>query len=61
MKCPECQKKGDKSEIYIGMSTRTLLGWQQYYDKDGILHDKDPNHTTTEYECSKGHKWKDIK
>ncbi len=55
--CLECQKLGKRSLIYIGMSTRTLLAWQPYYDEDGVLHDNDPNKTTTHYSCSEEHKW----
>lgn len=60
MRCPECEREGKKSKVYVGMSTRTLMGWQPYYDEDGKFHNDDPNHTTTEYDCSNGHKWKEI-
>ncbi len=58
--CPECQELGKRSFVYIGMSTRTLLSWQSYYDTDGILHDDDPNKISTHYSCSEGHRWTEV-
>ena len=55
MICPICKAEGEKSTIHVGMQTRTLMGWTPYYDEDGVLHDKDPNWTTTSLSCSRGH------
>lgn len=58
MKCPECQKDGEKSKVYVptcGM--RTLMGWQSFWDEDGNYHSHDLNTTTTIYSCSRGHEW----
>ena len=57
MKCPECVKEGERSCVYPGMSTTTCMGGQRYYDEDGRLHVHDPNVTTSEFSCSRGHKW----
>lgn len=58
--CPECKKKGLKSKVYIGSMTSTLMAGSQYYDEEGNYHYNDPNHTTTYYSCSNGHKWSEI-
>jgi hypothetical protein len=57
MQCKECQESGRTSRVYPGLSTRTMMGWQPYYDEAGVLHNEDPNKTTTHYSCSNGHKW----
>jgi hypothetical protein len=57
--CPECQKLGLKSKVFIGGCTSTLLNCGSgYYDEDGDYHPPDPCNTTTcEYTCSNGHTW----
>lgn len=55
--CEQCQKENLKSKIFILGSSRTLLGWAPYYDEEGNYHNKDPNKTTTHYQCNNGHKW----
>ena len=57
MKCPECQKQGLKSKVYVGSSTTTLLAFQPYYDEEGNYHYDDPNTIYTSYSCSNGHSW----
>lgn len=59
MKCPECQKEGNTSLVYPGMSTTTDMYYQPYYDEQGNYHDNDNNSVTTEYTCSNGHTWKE--
>lgn len=54
-RCPICQRMGVKSKVYVGGSYRTLIGWEIYYDENGVLHDEDPNITSTSYTCSNGH------
>ncbi len=61
MKCPECVKQDKKSQVYPGISTTTCMGWQTYYDEDGMFHSHDPNWTTTGYACSEGHEWTESK
>ena len=55
--CLECKKQGLKSKVYPGGSTTTLMYCQPFYDEEGNYHHHDYNTTTTEYSCSKGHKW----
>jgi len=57
MICPECQKEGKKSIVFIGVSSTTLLAVTPYYDEEGRFHFDDPNTTTTQYTCSNGHVW----
>lgn len=62
MICQKCKDEGLTSRVYIGMSTRTLMGKPpDYYDEQGkLVVAKDPNRTTTEYSCSNGHKWIEV-
>ena len=60
MKCPECQKKEEKSIVTIGQSETTLMYCSPFYDEDGNEHNHDMNDTTTYYSCSKGHAWSEI-
>ena len=57
MKCPECEKAGEKSCVYPQGSSRTMLMGCEYYDEEGRYHQHDPNVTTTGYRCSNGHEW----
>lgn len=57
MKCPECQKEGKTSRVYVGATSSTLMGFAPYYDEEGNHHHNDPNIRTTEYRCSNGHRW----
>lgn len=58
--CPVCQKKGLKSKVYYKYSTRTLMGWETYWDEEGNYHNEDPNYTTHYFRCSLGHEWHEI-
>ncbi|MCK4446980.1 MAG: hypothetical protein KAW56_07855 [Candidatus Marinimicrobia bacterium] len=58
--CPVCQKKGLKSRVYYKYSTRTLMGWETYWDEEGNYHNEDPNYTTSYFRCSLGHEWHEI-
>lgn len=60
MKCPECERSGDKSTLSIGASLTTAMYTQDYYDEEGVLHRHDPNRHETEYSCSNGHSFKKI-
>jgi hypothetical protein len=56
--CPQCAKEGNAPEwIRTESSTRTLMGYETYYDKDRRYHCHDPNRTMTRYSCSMGHEW----
>lgn len=57
LKCHECVESGQKSEVYPGSGSVTCLGWQPYYDKDGVYHSHDPNWHSIRYTCSQGHSW----
>ncbi|GAH86400.1 unnamed protein product [marine sediment metagenome] len=57
MRCPECEKNGLKSKVYVGTSSTTLLASYPYYDEEGNYHCDDPNTITTSYSCSNGHSW----
>ncbi len=59
MKCPECVSDGKKSIVYPGSSSTTLMGYQTYYDEDGVFHKHDPNDVQSNYSCSNGHQWID--
>lgn len=59
MICPECEKLGLKSMVFVGSSTITCLMYQHFYDEEGREHFHDPNMTTTHYSCSNGHSWID--
>lgn len=57
MKCPECVETGERSRVYSGGSTSTAMGWQPYYDEDGIYHAHNPNRLTASFTCSNGHEF----
>ncbi len=57
MKCQECISEAKKSQVRIGASTSTLMGYQPYYDEDGVFHSHDSNWNVTSYSCSRGHRW----
>lgn len=57
MKCPVCEKSGQKSKVFPHGGTSTLMYYQPYYDEDGIYHHHDMNNHTQYYSCSNGHRW----
>ena len=57
MICPECQKQGLTSKVFIGISTATSVYPPPFYDEEGRRHKHDPSTIITEYYCSKGHNW----
>jgi hypothetical protein len=57
MKCPECEKEGERSCVYDLGGRTTLMGWMPFYDEDGRYHSHDLNETTHSYRCSRGHYW----
>lgn len=59
MKCPRCIEESQKSKVYVGISTSTLLHSPPFYDEEGRFHYHDPNTTTTHYSCSNDHDWQE--
>ena len=57
MICSTCRPEGEVSRVYVGSSWTTLMGGCSFYDEQGRFHDHDPNTTTIEYRCSRGHRW----
>lgn len=57
MQCVKCKTEGKRSQVYPGMCAVTCMGFQTYYDEDGMFHSHDPNWYTTDYKCSEGHEW----
>lgn len=58
MLCPQCQEQGERSKVYAGMVSRTLMGGgERYWDEDGVLHAHDPNKSSKSFWCSKEHHW----
>lgn len=61
LKCPECEKTGQKSTVTGGdYCTKTMLYCPSYYDEDGKYVANNCNTCTCGYECSNGHKWSDL-
>lgn len=58
MECPVCVGTGQTSEVQEPPRvTRTTAHSEPYLDDHRAVHEHDPNKTTSEYECSKGHRW----
>lgn len=58
MRCPFCVEEGERSIVNVpGYSTRTLMMGHSFYDEDGRLHSHDPNVSSADYSCSRGHRW----
>lgn len=57
MICKECHAEGKKSTVREGMSMRTAMYFQPYYDEEGRHHHHDANVTTHDFKCSNGHEW----
>jgi hypothetical protein len=56
--CETCATEGQKSIVTSGGACTTLMGFQSYYDEEGVFHSHDPNRTTADFRCSRGHAWK---
>jgi hypothetical protein len=59
MICEECKKENQKSIIEVGLTATTAMYCAPFYDEEGVLHQHDRNVRTTEYSCSRGHRWKE--
>lgn len=58
MICPICKREETRSTVYDpGYGASTAMMVQRYWDEDGKLHIHDPNHHSTEFHCSLGHRW----
>lgn len=54
-RCPVCRTHKLKSIVQEYGCISTLLASSAYYDTAGHFHLHDPNSTTCDYHCSKGH------
>lgn len=62
MKCAECEKAGLKSIVNVpNGSFSTCMMEHRFYDEDGRYHFHDPNRRTSEWSCSNGHRWVDVR
>lgn len=66
MKCPRCVREGKRSKVTQHISLPAVLKVplfrQKQWDEDGNpIPQITPNHKTTEYSCSNGHSWKEIR
>lgn len=58
MKCFYCVQQGDKSTLrVISGYVSTDLAVDEFWDEEGNSHRHDPNTTTAEYQCSRGHRF----
>lgn len=57
--CPECQKEGRSSTIRCLGQSSTLMGYDPFYDEQGIYHIHDPNIITRAFKCSNEHQWEE--
>lgn len=56
MKCPECVKLGQRSQVRGGEGTVTShLLVDRFWDEEGATHVHDPNVITSYFDCSEGH------
>lgn len=57
MKCPECDRTGQRSKFYMPDSYASTLmgGSQSYYDEDGHQHYHEVNSSRGQAHCSTGH------
>lgn len=57
MKCPECERTGQRSQLYMptGYSSTLMGGSQIFYDEDGHRHYHEVNTSHGQAHCSNGH------
>ena len=60
MICEQCKETGQRSRVYPGGSTSTLMMAHPYYDEDGVYHENDPNISTQYFSCSNRHRWSSV-
>ena len=61
MICEQCKEEGKKSKVYVGLTKKTTITWIPYYDEEGRYVNADPNVTTTEYACTNGHDFQEVR
>ena len=60
IKCPDCQKEGNRSRVYCLEASKFLGPDDEFWDEDGRYHEhlyKYLDVSVTEYECSNMHRW----
>ena len=57
MICDQCRCAGQRSRVYPGQMSTTLMASSPYYDEDGNYVHVDPNTTTEHFRCSNGHRF----
>lgn len=57
MKCPECERTGQRSKLYMpdGYVSTCMGGSQGFYDEDGHRHYHEVNSSHGQAHCSLGH------
>lgn len=57
MKCPECERTGQRSKYYPpnGWCSTLMGGTRTYYDEDGQRHHHEVNTSRGQGNCSNGH------
>lgn len=57
MKCPECERTGQRSKLYMpsGYCSTLMGGTRTYYDEDGHRHHHEVNSSRGQGSCSNGH------
>lgn len=57
MKCPECERTGQRSKLYMptGYISTCMGGTETYYDEDGHRHHHEINRSHGQGSCSLGH------
>lgn len=57
MKCPECERIGQRSKLFMpdGYFSTAMGGSQSYYDEDGHKHYHEINSSSGQGHCSNGH------
>ena len=63
MRCPECEKAGVKSVVYVGLDFREMPSVDvplvdRFYDVDDKYHEHNLFMTVQHLNCSMGHRWK---
>lgn len=59
MKCPECEKSGERSFFYEDeCCISTAMCSHSYFDEDGREHRHNPNTRSLGAHCSKGHEFR---
>lgn len=57
MICPQCEKAGVRSQVFLHNAVRTMNDYPTFFDENGRLHHHDANTTTAVYRCSRSHRF----